>query len=195
MQSSSSDIINLIEWENLCVLSNEEITLIKDIDLSKKILINNSESKKLNFDNLEYDSILFSQSNITNLEISNLIPEIEKITIQNTLILEKLNKIIECLDSYKTNVNSLNSLKESLLKKINDLYKNSSEIIDQQKELLEINNLIKSHLLYYTQYDHIEKEIDQISLNVNNKEIFEGKIIHKIIDLLIFLIKEIYKDI
>ena len=202
------EITNLIEWENATSLSEEEQVLLREFEKSmnnQQLPENDKKPKHIfsesteNLNNIEFQKIS------SNLEIHHktddmdeIITELKEIKTQNIGFFEILEKILANLDTCEGNLKEMSLTKANLIKKINDLYQESSEIIEQQKNLLDFSTIIKSNLLYYTEYRRIEKDIDNIHLNLSTKESFENNLqryLSEIMDGIIFFeMKQNYKN-
>ena len=173
------EITNLIEWENASSLSESDQLFLRDFD--KKPLVS-KESSPIKTSSLMKPSI-FPEINAKMPLINNnsdnmyeIINELKEIKSQNSAFSKILEEILKNLDSCELNLNDLSLTKENLIKKINELYQESSEIIEQQKNLLDFSAVIKSNLLYYSEYKRLEQDIDNIHLNLASKETFESNL-------------------
>lgn len=165
--SQTPEIINLLEWENQCVLSPAETSFIKKLETNKKSVIANESSQK--------SKILLKLKQKDSGQEEGILNRLERAKKLNQTVLGRIEEMKKFVDDYKGNIFRLNELKENLTSKINTLYNSSARIIEQQKNLMETNNLIKSYLQYYTEVARIEKEIEGISLHLAKKEVFEGE--------------------
>ena len=165
--SQAPEIINLLEWENQCALSPAETAFIKKLETQNKKKLANEKSQNA--------KICFKfEKNDANQE-EGVLDRLQRAKRLNQTVLGRIEEMKEFIDDYKGNVLRLKELKENLTTKINTLYNSSARIIEQQKNLMEANNLIKSYLQYYTEVSRLEKEIDGISLHLTKKEVFESK--------------------
>jgi hypothetical protein len=180
MSSQSPEILNLLEWESQCALSPSEANFLKKFEAlrvsppaisSKKPSLISSENRLSSLISPENSRILTWEEPIE----ESLLNKLTRAKQFNEALLRRIEEMKEFLDDYKGNVLQLKELKENLTGKINTLYNSSARIIEQQKNLMETNNLIKAYLQYYTEVARIEKEIEGISLNLAKKEIFEGE--------------------
>lgn len=199
------EISNLIDWENSIVLSEEEQNLIRQLEkntsASKNIetnsnLINRPQNDDHIFENHSFNREFSFGSKRDEME--QILSDLKEVEDHNSLFVDILHQISDNLNFCEGNLKDLSINKENLVGKINTLYKESSEIIEQQKRLLDFSAIIKSNLLYYTEYKRIEQDIDNIHLNLSNKEAFETNLqryLSEIMDAIFFFeMKPNYKN-
>lgn len=216
MQNSNNfqfipEISNLIEWENSALLTEEEQNIIRQLENIKS-----SEKKNITKIQNEQKFINDNKNNIEESkqfqeiferdpkasqeteEMSEIIAKLKHIEAENTAFAHFLDEILLNFSSCEENLSKLSINKESLVQKINSLYQESSVVIEQQKRLLDFSAIIKSNLLYYTEYKRIEQDIDNIHLNLSTKESFENNLqryLSEIMDAIFFFeMKPNYKN-
>lgn len=199
---SISEITNLIEWENSTFLSEDELSFLRDFEKESTITI--ATPKKIvdpvkTIDSApKIDSIPQIISYQEDTEMNSVILELKQLKSQNFLFSDLLHKIMSNLQTCETDLSELSLTKNNLIEKINSLYLESSEIIEQQKNLLDFSTIIKTNLLYYTELKRIEQDIDHIHLNLSTKEAFEGNLqryLSEIMDgIYFFEMKQNYKN-
>ena len=195
------EITNLIEWETATPLSELDQNLLKEFEKKAGLSEENSPLKIQNAQKLSIFKEINSKiplSNDNNDQMREIISELKEIKVRNSGFEKVLEEIVMNLGSCEANLNDLSASKETLIKKINDLYQESSEYIEQQKNLLDFSTIIKQNLLYYTEYRRLETDIDNIHLNLASKDTFEGNLqryLSEIMDgLYFFEMKPNYKN-
>ena len=194
------EITNLIEWENATSLTEDDHLLLRSFDQPRPPLSTPDPLFDPLIDPLfdpPFDPLSDPLSNLSRIFVKNsskdeldpIINELKEIKAQNSYFEEILQKILYEFSACESNLSALSLTKESLIKRINELYQESSEIIEQQKNLLDFNGIIKGNLLYYTEYKRIETDIENIHMNLASKEEFENNLqryLSEIMDGIIF---------
>jgi len=88
-------------------------------------------------------------------------------------IQKALNGVIENAKDYEANINQIDEIKNSVIEKINTFYEESSVMLEQQKVLVDTGVHVQSILSYFTDCEKLEKDVDNLALNISNIHIYE----------------------
>ena len=194
-------VITMSEWDNKYACPEDLIIMLKIYDKFSDPLYDPHDVEKRSIIEGPKSPLKKKQSLSTALVLDLTNPSHQNV-MESKLHLEK---VCEALDNikknardYEDNITQIENIKESVIKKINEFYDESSRLIDQEKNLIDTVVHIQTILHYYQDFQKLTKDVDNLSNNIANIHIYAQNIqrfLSEIIDALeFFASKPKYKN-
>ncbi|EAR90763.1 Sec34 family protein (macronuclear) [Tetrahymena thermophila SB210] len=209
-QQPQASQLNVLDWEQQINLSDKTLQILQQIEDQQEEKINlssnqqqqqqqqqKSQVKKQNeqeqLKDLQLEIGLDVSAVLQKIDISNqelkMITDIKIANKQNQYFLQFLNDILSSLEEIKKHFQHLEDNKKHVVEKINEFYQESSKLIDEQKNLLELQQEVKSNLQYYLAVEEIEQQLDSVQKDMVARSAYEDQLqryLSEIIDGIIF---------